>query len=97
MEWAYTTAIPWHARNSTAAAPATKRLADVENRNMVRILDARTLECKRCAAAGLIWINRQEFPGSAQRPSLAFSAVPTPEGVSSTVTPAASSAERLEA
>jgi hypothetical protein len=34
---------------------------------------------------------------SDQRPSLAFSAAPTSDGVSSTVTPAASSAERLDA
>lgn len=60
MECAYTITVPWHARKSTAAAPATKRRADLENRNMVRILAAQTLERKRCAAAGLIWIKVAE-------------------------------------
>ena len=60
MECAYTIAVPWHARKSTAAAPATKRRVDLENRNMARILAARTLERKRCAAADLIWINIAE-------------------------------------
>lgn len=59
MEWAYTMAVPWHARKSTAAAPATKRRADLEN-CMVRILVAQTSERKRCPAAGLIWIKVAE-------------------------------------
>jgi hypothetical protein len=54
LEWAYTTAIPWHARKNTAAEPATMRRANLENRNMARILAAQTLKRKRCAAAGLI-------------------------------------------
>jgi hypothetical protein len=60
LECAYTIAVPWHARKSTAAAPATKRRVDLENRNMVRILVAQSLERKRCAAAGLIWIKVAE-------------------------------------
>lgn len=60
MEWAYTTPAPWHAKNRTAAALATNRRVDLENRNMARILAARTLERKRCAAADLIWINIAE-------------------------------------
>ena len=60
MEWAYTIAIPWHARKNTAAVRATKRRADLENRNMVCILAAQTLERKRCATAGLIWIKVAE-------------------------------------
>ena len=60
MECAYTIAVPWHARKSTAAAPATRRRADLEIRDMARILAAQTLERKRCTAAGLIWINITE-------------------------------------
>ena len=56
VEWAYTMAVPWHARKKTAATPATKRRADLENLIMVRILVAQAFERKRCAAAGLIWI-----------------------------------------
>lgn len=57
MECAYAIAVPWHDRKSTAATPATKRRADLETRNMVRILAAQPFERKRGPAAGLIWIN----------------------------------------